>query len=434
LTNPPIAPRQRSADRRRRLSALLGDRNASVAVVTGLSMTLLIGVVGLGVDVGVWYKVRRDMQRAADSAAVAAALNGSSTYQSEARAVTARSGFTDAVNGVSVSAASGQTCPDGSIACYRVTISGPAPAYFATTVGVTGTTISASALAEQQPPLCILGLNATDGGSVDMNGNSQLRGPACALQANSTSASGLSQEGQPQATLKKIMISGGYTGNGYSVAPLTDQPPISDPYAPSLGTQFPPYSSCSNTKGLQVNTDTTLSPGTYCGGIHVFSSANVTLLPGIYVMNGGPLWIDGNSTVTGTEVMIAFTGDGATLQLWGNSTLSLTSPTSGTYQNVQFFEDPAQQIGSKALYFSVGGGNGNDTSKLSTDGLIYVPQLNVWNYGTTTMSLNSPSMSLVCEKLWNQGNATINVTHNNGRNLLLNPGPSAGLTTAGLVQ
>lgn len=330
--------------RRWRLRRLMADKAGSVAIVAAVGMTSLIGFVGLGVDVGVWYKIKRDLQNAADAAAVAAATNGTSTYQSEAKAVAAKYGLVDGVNRITVSAASGQTCPDTSNTCYRVTITeSPAPVYFAAALGFPGAAVSSTALAQQSGPLCILALNATDSGAIDMSGNAAIRGPACQMQGNSASTSGMTQEGKPEATLKKITVSGGYTGQGYSVTPLTNQPSVPDPYAAILQNAFP-ASTCSSYKGLDIKSDTTLSPGTYCGGIHINSSAKVALQPGVYIMNGGPLWVNGGATVTGTQVMIGFTGDGSTLYVEGNASLNLTSPTSGPYQNIQFFEDPAQVV------------------------------------------------------------------------------------------
>ena len=51
------------------LATLAGDRSGATAVVIGLTMTVLLGFVGLAVDAGVWYADRRSAQGAADSAA-----------------------------------------------------------------------------------------------------------------------------------------------------------------------------------------------------------------------------------------------------------------------------------------------------------------------------------------------------------------------------
>ena len=198
-----------------------------------------------------------------------------------------------------------------------------------------------------------------------------------------------------------------------AAARVANSPAIADPYA-SL--PFPTYTSCaSNAKGSEINTDTTLSPGTYCGGIHIYATAHVTLQPGIYVMNGGPFWADGSAVVTGDQVMIAFTGKGATLQIWGNSQVTVTSPISGTYMNMQFMQDNSS-LDTHSLWVSIGGSDA-DGGKLSYDGVAYFPTETFWVRGNTTVNANSPTIAIVASEVWPQGKSTMNVTHNNTRNL-----------------
>src|SRR5258706_956418 len=55
------------------LRRLAQDQQGTVAVLVGLSLTMLVGFVGLGVEVGLWYEVRRSMQVSSSTAAIAAA-------------------------------------------------------------------------------------------------------------------------------------------------------------------------------------------------------------------------------------------------------------------------------------------------------------------------------------------------------------------------
>jgi hypothetical protein len=218
----------------------------------------------------------------------------------------------------------------------------------------------------------------------------------------------------------KFSVAGGHKTNNYSPAPVDNAPSVADPYA-SL--PFPSYDSCGNGgKGTEVKTDTTLSPGTYCGGLHIYSTAHVTLQPGIYVMNSGPFWCDGSAVITGDQVMIGFTGKGATLQIWGDCSMTVTSPTSGTYTNMQFMQDNSSSD-THSLWASVGGasGSGNNDGtgggKLNYDGVAYFPTQNFWMFGNAVINANSPSLAIVADKVWTQGNATVNITTNNTRNL-----------------
>ena len=84
--------------------SIWSDEGGGVAVILGLVATLVIAIVGLGVDVVYWYRTDRAMQNAADSAAIAAASNGTSSYQNEAKAVASQYGFDDGSKGVTVTA------------------------------------------------------------------------------------------------------------------------------------------------------------------------------------------------------------------------------------------------------------------------------------------------------------------------------------------
>lgn len=170
-----------------------------------------------------------------------------------------------------------------------------------------------------------------------------------------------------------------------------------------------------------------LKPGTYCYGIHIYGGATVTMDPGVYVMWNGPFWVNGGATVTGDQVIIAFTGKGSTLQIWGNAGVSLTSPTSGTYMNMQFMQD-WNDDNTRNLWVSIGGSDPNndtgDSSKLSYDGVAYFPTQNFWVHGNATVNENPPTLAVVADKIWTQGNATVNVTNSNPRNLSVGAGPT----------
>jgi hypothetical protein len=73
------------------------------------------------------------------------------------------------------------------------------------------------------------------------------------------------------------------------------------------------------------------------------NNGNLTLQPGIYLINGGGFQIN-NGTLTGTGVMI-YNGAGGTNAAgalnFGNSaaTITLSPPTTGTYAGVTLYQD-----------------------------------------------------------------------------------------------
>jgi len=128
--------------------AISRDPRGAVAVIGALALTSVVGVVGLAIDVGMWYRTGRMLQNAADAAVTAAAVNGTGSSQSEAKAVAAQYGFVDGSNGITVTALNSQTCPSGATNCYKVTVAqSSAPLYFSRVLGISAPAISAAAMA-----------------------------------------------------------------------------------------------------------------------------------------------------------------------------------------------------------------------------------------------------------------------------------------------
>ena len=168
---------------------------------------------------------------------------------------------------------------------------------------------------------------------------------------------------------------------------------------------------------LEIKATTELTPGTYCGGIAI-SGGNVRMAPGVYVMVGGSFSVSSGAVVTGDEVMIGFTGGDSTLRIWGNSSLTLTSPVSGAWKNMQFMVDPAS-VDAQRTWVSIGGSSGNadGTPKLTYDGVAYFGTQNFWVYGNAVIEANSPTVAIVADKIWVQGSATVDITSKNPRKL-----------------
>ena len=79
------------------------DSRGNIGVMTALLIVPLVGALGLATEGASWFLINRVEQNAADSAALAAAGNGDAgngnTYVFEARAVAAKYGFINGVQG-----------------------------------------------------------------------------------------------------------------------------------------------------------------------------------------------------------------------------------------------------------------------------------------------------------------------------------------------
>jgi hypothetical protein len=109
-----------------------------------------------------------------------------------------------------------------------------------------------------------------------------------------------------------------------------------------------------------------LHPGTYDGGIEITGEGPVTLLPGLYYMNGGGFTVSGEGSVTGTNVLIVNAPDSHedTINISGEGEVNLTALSTGPYQGVVMFQDPSSD---NPVHFTGEGA-------VTLTGLVYVPE------------------------------------------------------------
>ncbi len=398
------------------LSRFQQDERGNIAILAAILLPIATAAVGAAVTYAKANSTRTNMQAALDAAVLAGVL---ASEASDDPIATAQNVFQANIGPfATASSASLSAAFTATTDTVTGTGSGSVVNPFSGLIGpdMVPVGVAGSAAIRTYLPICVLGLNGLDNGSFDINGSAASFNAGCAVQANTTSSTGMTMEGAPTAVATAFGVRGGHKGDGFSPTPTDHAPNVPDPYA-SL--PFPAYDDCSSGHGnnyTQINSDTTLLPGTYCGGIHIYGNGTkVTMLPGIYVMVSGPFWVDASSVVTGDQVMIAFTGTGAALQVWGSSSVTLTSPTTGIYKNIQFFQDP-NDPSSRGAWDSIGGGSGG-TPKLQYDGVAYFPTQNFWAFGNATVLANSPTLAIVADKIWTQGSASVTITHNNPRNL-----------------
>src|SRR3954451_2770894 len=79
--------------------SLRSCRKGAVAIVSAITIPVLVGLTSLGVEVGHWYLVQRQMQGAADAAAISAAAQYiqdqfSTSYQTTGQQYAFTNGFT----------------------------------------------------------------------------------------------------------------------------------------------------------------------------------------------------------------------------------------------------------------------------------------------------------------------------------------------------
>jgi hypothetical protein len=291
----------------------------------------------------------------------------------------------------------------------------------AASFGISSLTIAEDSAAKkvESDPLCVLALDPSESATIEIYGNAELRAIDCAVMANSNDGTGMKQYGSgSKASASEFGIPGGYSGQNWAPLPVTGVDPVVDPYS-SMPVPVP--GTCLDVSSRLKQDNFTLDPGTYCGGLEIKAGANVVLNPGVYVFKDGTLSINSGASVAGQEVLLAFVGSDSYLYMLSQAHMSITSPTTGTYINMQFMSD-RDLSGSKFQkeWTTILGG-----ATLEYDGVMYLPEQQFWMSGAAhdiIVKGNSPTLAMVVDKAWVQGNAVLEVTQENRRNLDVAPG------------
>jgi len=386
---------------------ILRDESGQVLVLVALSLTLLMGAMALAIDVGFVRFQQRQLQTAADAAAIAAGLelgncNNTVCANMQTAAATAlkedgitSTTITPTANQCTVSTTSGlamiiNVAPcvlgasdpnNGNTHMAEVVLTEPQKTFFGAIIGVRTWNLVARAEAGDS----YINANTSGGNCLYTNGlafnssDGTFALNSCGIYDNGN----LQTDNGDSVTASTFLYYGTWSPNncnssctwnigGSNTPPAHTTTPQSNP----LANLTPPTQPATSTTNTQTpNSGATLQPGYYPNGFNLNSNVSVTLNAGLYYM-GGSINVDSGATLTVTGAELYFVNgslqpnSGSTLQLTAPTT---TSPTAGTTANMLVWEASSN-----------GSGMTIDTGSSSYfNGIIYLP--------TQTLTLNSGS-------------------------------------------
>ncbi|ESR26994.1 Tad domain-containing protein [Lutibaculum baratangense] len=349
-------------------ASLGGNVGGNVAVLTAVSLPVLLGFAGLGAETGYWYFEQRRLQSSADLSAYAGAVIARSGGSGEkiVAAATQEAEYLGLIPGngtitVNWPPSSGTSINARSV---EVLIEQRYRRLFFTSIKDEPVTIVVRAVAAFEQPVsaCIIALDETANEALLVSGSADATFTGCTLMSNSLADDALSVRGAVSLSASCLSAAGGVADGAGAVvtecpAPRERMPRAADPYADVPPPPIP--SACSASSG--GSGPTTLAPGKFCGGLDL--KGEVTLEPGVYVVSGGTLRINANSHVVGDGVTFYLT-NGASVQMNGTAHVEFRAPASGTYEGMLFYADP-HSSGSSALF--------NGTADSSLIGSLYFP-------------------------------------------------------------
>lgn len=373
---------------------LLSCQRGSVAIMLGVSMSVLLGMVGLGTEITFVIYKHRQMQSAADSAALGAATALARgypvDYALEGKAIAGTAGFVNGVDGVTITvnkppATGNNTANAGAV---EVIVAQPQTLKLVSILSSAAFNVTARAVAIKGASgnYCILTTDTATASGMALSNGATINLNQCGAAVNASGSAAVSVIGGARLNALSVSVKGQTTvNNGGSInatnGVLINQTVTADPYAAVV---MPAVSGCdaNGTTVTNVTTSGSLSPGPFCGGLSISNGATVTMAPGVYSIKQGSFSVSGGATVTGTGVTIVLTKNTstyATVSISNGTNITLSAPTTGATAGILFFADRAAPT-SLTSTFS-GGSNTRFT------GALYFPKHRmVYSNGTTTSS------------------------------------------------
>jgi Putative Flp pilus-assembly TadE/G-like len=338
------------------------DSAGNVAITFALCLFALVLAVGAGVDYSRGNSARSNLQAALDAAALAAGAVG--TRNTDERIKNGEQYFaanftlpnpptpTITIEGNVVTATARYQVPTTLMAIARienVTVGGIASTVF------------------QTEPDCVLLLEKTEMALV-ANSPSKLQAP-CGVQVNSSNKEAILVNSGGEVKASAVCVNGKYRENGGTISPKprTGCPAAADPLA-NLPEPAQAKGPCDYTDVVVNNfAITTLDPGVYCKRLEINAGANVTLRPGIYVFQDAELVVNSLAKLSGSEVMLFFSGTKGFLNVNSLSSLEIKAPRTGPYKGIVIYQsrDPDTLTTNPFII--------NSNSSTTLEGTVYMP-------------------------------------------------------------
>jgi Flp pilus assembly protein TadG len=346
------------------------SRRGAIIVLIAFCLTLILAFVAIAIDGGGLLELRRQCQATADAAALAAAedlfrnypqnrgVDKDGTALGRANAIALANGFNnDGAKSVVTCRLSPQkylggpnkdtAVPKGYV---EVTVQYNQPRYFSRVIGTGDLPVAARAVARGKWEPAFVGIHVLDlhqKASLNAGGESvtSVTGGAKVIVNSDDPEAAITNGGTITAT--EIDITGGNSSvggkGGFYGGINTGTPPQPDPLRFIPQPDPSTMTLQSKNKTQYSNGNHTLYPGVYQGGISISGKGNLTLMPGIYYMDGGGFTMSGQGNLYAAGVMIFnkpySNSDCVSITGSDSGQIYLTPPTTGIYQGLTLFQD-----------------------------------------------------------------------------------------------
>ena len=371
---------------------LWNDKRGNMLVIAGAAMPLLVGSAGLATDTIQWTLWKRQLQRAADSAALAGVyqrvqLGGQSevelavTRDLQINNHTNKDAMLSGYPVVTLIADSGVMRQQ-----VNVLLKLQQPLTFSSMFMSAPPIITANARAASVPgtdEYCVVSLEHTTKTGITGSGNASIE-MDCGMITNSPATNSAIAKGSAVMKASVIASVGGIQASSNWQVGKYDPyvAALTDPYINVVPT---PPTSCGGQLAVNANNTLNATPGCY-SSLSVGSNGTMNLAPGTYYVNGGNVNVQG--ALSGTGVTIVLTNNSTsptatigTFDMNASAVMNISAPTSGQYAGIAVYQDRRAVDSGGASPNKI---NGNSTSM--TTGSIYFPKQELAYNGNGTTS------------------------------------------------
>jgi Flp pilus assembly protein TadG len=403
---------------------LWNDDRGNMIVLAAAALPLMIGSAGLATDTIQWSLWKRQLQRAADSAAIAGVYD---RFQHEGGTSTTEAAVT---HDLTLDQHTGMTLKAGfPVITYpanagnntnqvRVQLAVQRSLSFSSMFLNSAPTITATAQAaavQAVGDFCVLSLQNNSKTGIQATGNATIT-MDCGMMTNSTATNAAAGQGSSSVTATTLAAGGGIqqSSNWHLTTYQPYSPQLADPYAdldPSAADGD--FDNCSaNPPGLDVNNSNdglVVSGGTCYGSLSVGANRTLTLKDGAYIIDGGSVNIQGtlnltNATLILTNKSSSTTATIGTLDMNSSGQINATAPTTGKWAGMSLFQDRRAVDNDPNGNISANSPNkinGNSTNKIK--GVVYFPSQQITYNGTGTGT--ATCTQFVAKRIYWSGNS-----------------------------
>jgi len=401
------------------------DKRGNAMILAAAALPLLIGSAGLATDTIQWALWKRQLQRAADSAAIAGvydrvAADGATT--GTGAAVDKDLGLNNSLDPAKYPLVTKQVTYPADAGVQqnqvRVVLAVQRPLSFSSMFMANApliTTRATAATVSQAGEFCVLSLQNNSKTGLQVTGSATIT-MDCGMMTNSTSNNAAAGQGNGRVTATVLAAAGGIQqSRSWAVNEYQPySPALEDPYK-DLEPSAAEFASCATTPpALTINNSNSglvVTGGACYASLSVGTNRVLTLKDGLYIISGGGVNVQGRLNLVNATLVLSNKNSGAqpigSLTMNATGSINGTAPTEGKWAGMAIYQDRRATDSAPTGNITASSPNLiNGTSGATITGAVYFPnqQLTYNGNGTGTATCTQ----FVAKRIYWSGNSGIN--------------------------